>query len=316
MTAPVSHIHQLGEESSVWFKLTPLLKGPEQPADHPHADGGALRRRHPRQHGQPAHRAADRARALQARAGHQGRRLHQVFRRPEADLRQVDDHPRRRAVAEDPHAAAAGVPPRHVRRVHPLFPGRHPHQDGHLGEARPDRRDRRDGRADLDARRRHDLQGAVRPRHAVQPALRLQVREDLHRRDEPQVDPPQEGGRRGVRDHRGGRGQGHGGVGRRAARGDRRRSARGARAHAAQDDRGGRRRSDDPRVRPAAGRRRAQAVPVGRHRDDGADAGLGALPDLAPARKPPSASAARARPSTATASRRRPTTRRSPTRAP
>ena len=24
---------QLGEESSVWFKLTPLLKGPEQPAD-------------------------------------------------------------------------------------------------------------------------------------------------------------------------------------------------------------------------------------------------------------------------------------------
>ena len=31
MTAPVSHIHQLGEESSVWFKLTPLLKGPNNP---------------------------------------------------------------------------------------------------------------------------------------------------------------------------------------------------------------------------------------------------------------------------------------------
>ena len=40
------------------------------------------------------------------------------------------------------------------------------------------------------------------------------------------ADPPQEGGRRGVRDHRGGCGQGHGGVGQRAARGDRRRSAR------------------------------------------------------------------------------------------
>ena len=59
----------------------------------------------------------------------------------------------------------------------------------------------------------------------------------------------------------------------------RRRSARGARAHAAEDDRGGRRRSDHAGVRPAAGDRRAQAVPVGRHRDDGADARLGALRD-------------------------------------
>ncbi len=31
MTAPLSHVHQLGEESSVWFKLTPLLKGPNNP---------------------------------------------------------------------------------------------------------------------------------------------------------------------------------------------------------------------------------------------------------------------------------------------
>ncbi len=210
----------------------PPAQGAEQSAHHPDADGRPLRRRHPRQHGQPAHRAADGARALQARAGDQGRRLHQIFRRPEADLRQVDDHPRRGAVAEDPHAAAAGVPPRHLRRVHPLLPGRHPHQDGELGQAGPDRRDGGDGGADLDARRRHDLQGAVRPRHAVQPALRVQVREDLHRRDEPQGDPPQEGGRRGVRDHRGGRGQGDGRVGRRAARGVRRRPARAARAHA------------------------------------------------------------------------------------
>ena len=31
MTAAPSHVHQLGEESSVWFKLTPLLKGPNNP---------------------------------------------------------------------------------------------------------------------------------------------------------------------------------------------------------------------------------------------------------------------------------------------
>src|SRR5262245_4497061 len=31
MTAVQSHIHQLGEESSVWFTLTPLLKGPSNP---------------------------------------------------------------------------------------------------------------------------------------------------------------------------------------------------------------------------------------------------------------------------------------------
>jgi hypothetical protein len=31
MTAALSHVHQLGEESSVWFKLTPLLKGPNNP---------------------------------------------------------------------------------------------------------------------------------------------------------------------------------------------------------------------------------------------------------------------------------------------
>src|SRR3990172_13333773 len=31
MTVAQSHIHQLGEESSVWFTLTPLLKGPSNP---------------------------------------------------------------------------------------------------------------------------------------------------------------------------------------------------------------------------------------------------------------------------------------------
>ena len=31
MTAPVSHIDQLGEESSVWFQLSPLLKAPNNP---------------------------------------------------------------------------------------------------------------------------------------------------------------------------------------------------------------------------------------------------------------------------------------------
>ena len=31
MTAPLSHIDQLGEESSVWFQLSPLLKVPDNP---------------------------------------------------------------------------------------------------------------------------------------------------------------------------------------------------------------------------------------------------------------------------------------------
>ncbi len=26
-----AHVHQLGDESSIWFKLTPLLKGPDNP---------------------------------------------------------------------------------------------------------------------------------------------------------------------------------------------------------------------------------------------------------------------------------------------
>ena len=80
-----------------------------------------------------------------------------------------------------------------------------------------------------------------------------------------------------LRDDRAERGEGHGSVGERAARRHRRRSARGARAHAAQDDRGRRRRSERAGVRSSAGDRRIEAVPVGRHRDDGADARMGAL---------------------------------------
>ena len=203
-------------------------QGPQQPPDDPDADGGALRRRHPRQHGQPARRAADRARALQARAGHQGRRLHQVLRRPEADLRQVDDHHDGALWQKIRMPQQPAFHPDMFAEYIPYFLAAIRTKMEIWAEARPDRRDRRDGGADLDARRRHDLQGAVRPRHAVQPALRVQVREDLHRRDEPQVDPPQEGGRRGVRDHRGERGQGDGSLGRRAARGVRRRPARGS----------------------------------------------------------------------------------------
>ena len=61
-------------------------------------------------------------------------------------------------------------------------------------------------------------------------------------------------GGRGVRDHGGGRRQGHGSLGERTAGGFRRRPARGARAHAAEDDRGRGRRSVRARVRPPAGR--------------------------------------------------------------
>ncbi len=45
---------------------------------------------------------------------------------------------RRRALAEDPHAAAARVPPRRVRRLHPLLHRGHQNEDGQLGRARED----------------------------------------------------------------------------------------------------------------------------------------------------------------------------------
>ncbi|MDR2861210.1 MAG: hypothetical protein LBV07_01490, partial [Syntrophobacterales bacterium] len=74
----------------------------------------------------------------------------------------------------DPDAAAAGLPSRHVRGIHPILPDGDPLQDGHLGGPRSFRRERRNGRADVDACRRHDLQGSVRPANAIQSARRLQ----------------------------------------------------------------------------------------------------------------------------------------------
>ena len=49
----------LGEESSIWFKLTPLLNGdPDNPMRILMQMMRALRRRDPGQHRQPARRAA------------------------------------------------------------------------------------------------------------------------------------------------------------------------------------------------------------------------------------------------------------------
>ena len=198
MTVAYSPSHGLGEEQSIWFKLTPLLNQ-ENPMQVLMAlsdkYGGVI----------PINLKNQRivllvgAGACPARAGRQRRQLRQIFRRAAADLRQEHDHRRRRAVAEDPRAAAARLPPGHVRGVLPLSDVGHQLEDGALGEVRLDRRDHRDGGGDLDARRRDGVQGAVRPRDAVQPAFRLRPGQDLHRRDEPQVDPPQEGARRARR---------------------------------------------------------------------------------------------------------------------
>ena len=195
MNVAYSPEHGLGEEQSIWFKLTPLLNQ-ENPMQVLMALSDKVWGRHPHQFEEPAGRPPERAGPCRARARVERRQLHQIFRRAQADLRQEHDHRRRRALAENPGAAAAGVPPEHVRGVLPLSDGRHSRQDGALEEILRDRRNRRDGRGNLDARRRHGVQGAVRPRHAVQSAFRVQAGEDLHRRDEPQVDPPQERARR------------------------------------------------------------------------------------------------------------------------
>ena len=146
---------------------------------------------------------------------------------------------------------------------------------------RLDRRDHRDGGGDLDARRRDGVQGAVRPRDAVQSAFRLRPGQDLHRRDEPQVDPAQERARRARGDDPGRRRQGHGGVGPDPRDGDRRGRARSSRQDPAQDARGGGSRSHLPRIRSPAGDRRDEAISVGRDRDHRADARLVALSPVA-----------------------------------
>ena len=111
-----------------------------------------------------------------------------------------------------------------------------PHQDGHLGQACQDRRVRRDGGADLDACCRDDLQGVSTAR-CPSTVFRLQVRQDLHNVMK-QGHPPEESGRRGDRDRRGGRRQGHGGVGERPPEVIAADPREATRAHAAQEDRG------------------------------------------------------------------------------
>ena len=220
-----------------------------------------------------------RARALQARAGHQGRRLHQVFRRPEADLRQVDDHQRRRALAEDPHAAAAGVP---SRTCSPSTSPTSWTPSAPRWRSGPNSRNRARPvemveqtwtlAADMICKALFDRDMPFNP-HFVFKCVKTYTDVMNHK----EIRLKKTGGRRSSRS-----------TEEDAAKAMeiwasvppaviRRRSARGARAHAAEDDRGGRRRSDHAGVRPAAGHRRAEAVPVGRHRDDGADARLGAL---------------------------------------
>ena len=63
---------------------------------------------------------------------------------------------------------------------------------------RRDRRDHQHAGGDLGSGRQHDLQGAVRPRGAVQPAGDLPGGEDLYRCRQPPLDPLQEGQWRGA----------------------------------------------------------------------------------------------------------------------
>ena len=186
MTVAYSPSHGLGEEQSIWFKLTPLLNQ-ENPMQVLMAlsdkYGGVI----PINLKNQRIMLLVRAGACRARAGVERRQLRQIFRRAAPHLRQEHDHRRRRAVAEDPRAPAARLPSADVRGLLPLSDVGDRLEDGALGEVRLDRRDHRDGGGDLDARRRDGVQGAVRPRDAVQPAFRVRPGQDLYRRDEPQV---------------------------------------------------------------------------------------------------------------------------------
>ena len=191
MNVAYSPEHGLGEEQSIWFKLTPLLNQ-ENPMQVLMAlsdkYGGVIPINLKNQRvillSEPAHAQ----RVLVDNADNYTKYfdgLRPIFGK---SMITVDGALWQKIRAP----AAASVPPEHVRGVLPLSDGRHPRQDGALEEILRDRRDHRDGRGDLDARRRHGVQGAVRPRDAVQSAFRVQAGQDLYRRDEPQVDPPEE----------------------------------------------------------------------------------------------------------------------------
>ena len=111
MNVAYSPEHGLGEEQSIWFKLTPLLNQ-ENPMQVLMAlsekYGGVI----PINLEEPAGRPLERAGACRARARVERRQLHQIFRRAQADLRQEHDHRRRRALAEDPQRRSS-------RRFHP-----------------------------------------------------------------------------------------------------------------------------------------------------------------------------------------------------
>ena len=93
METTASHTLGLGEELSIWFKLTPLLRGdPDNPMRilmHMMERYGPVL---PVNMAQPTRRAGFGTGILQARARHQGGQLRQIFRRAEAYLRQIDDH--------------------------------------------------------------------------------------------------------------------------------------------------------------------------------------------------------------------------------
>ena len=319
MTTAASHAQGLGEENSIWFKLTPLLQGrPAQP------DDASLMQMAERYGGVIAVNMANQRVVFLSEPEHF---KHVLVTKADNYIKYFDGLKPIFGKSMITHDGALwqkirmpqqpAFHPDMFAEYIPYFLDGHPDQDGHLGRARarPARRFEMVEQtwtlaADMICKALFDRDMPFNP-HVVfkcvktytdvmnHKAIRLKkqagemfemTEEDAAKAMEAWCE--------------------------RAAGRDGRRSARAARAHAAEDDRGGRRRSDDPGVRPAAGDRRDQAVPVGRHRDDGADARLGAVSDCRSTRKPPSASAAKASRSTATASRPRPTTRRSPTRAP
>jgi hypothetical protein len=63
MNAMTTHVDKLGDQSSIWFKLTPLLKGPSNPMSILMEMSKRYGARHPDQHGRSARRTCCRSRS-------------------------------------------------------------------------------------------------------------------------------------------------------------------------------------------------------------------------------------------------------------
>src|SRR6476469_5390365 len=142
MTVAYSPSHGLGEEQSIWFKLTPLLNQ-ENPMQ-----------------------------VLMALSDKYGGVIPINLKNQRIILLSEPAHAERVLVSNADNYT------KYFDGLRPIFGRIMITIDGALGRIRRDRRDHRNGRRNLDARRRNGLQGFVRSRDAVQSAFHFQSGQD------------------------------------------------------------------------------------------------------------------------------------------